>query len=85
MTVGAAPPAMTRAELRRHDGDAAPAFVAWQGRVFDVSASREWRRGLHRGLHWAGQDLTAELDAAPHGVEKLLRCPEVGRLVDDGP
>jgi predicted heme/steroid binding protein len=70
------------AELRRHDGGDRPAYVAYAGRVYDVSASREWRHGLHRNLHWAGQDLTAELGAAPHGVETLLRCPVIGVLAD---
>ena len=66
------------ADLRRHDGERGPAFVAYRGRVFDLSASREWRSGLHRGLHWAGQDLTTALGDAPHGEETLLRFPVVG-------
>ncbi len=68
----------SRASLARHDGDRFPAYVACQGMVFDVSQSPEWRNGLHRNLHWAGQDLTAELADAPHGFEALFRCPRVG-------
>jgi predicted heme/steroid binding protein len=70
------------AELRRHDGDGAPAWVACDGIVYDVSRSPEWRGGLHRRLHWAGQDLSAELADAPHGRETLERCPRIGRLVE---
>ena len=70
----------TYAELGRHDGSRAPAHVAVSGVVYDVSASPEWRAGLHRNLHWAGQDLTDELSDAPHGIETVQRCPEVGRL-----
>lgn len=54
--------------------------MAAHGLVYDVSGSPEWRRGLHRALHWAGQDLTAELADAPHGLETVRRCPLVGRL-----
>lgn len=72
----------TRAELSRHDGDRAPAYIVYGRTVYDVSRSPEWRQGLHRNLHWAGQDLTAELAEAPHGVETLLRFPVVGRLAD---
>jgi predicted heme/steroid binding protein len=80
MTVEVAWPVISLADLRRHDGTTAPAYVAYAGRVFDVSRSHEWRRGLHRNLHWAGQDLTDELADAPHGVETLLRFPVVGVL-----
>lgn len=72
----------TTMDLGRHDGDRGPAYVAYGHVVYDVSRSPEWRRGLHRNLHWAGQDLTTELSDAPHGVETLLRFPVVGRLVE---
>jgi predicted heme/steroid binding protein len=77
-------PAFTLADLRRHDGDRYPAYVAYRGQVFDVSQSREWRQGLHRQLHWAGQDLTRELVDAPHGEETLQRFRIVGALADPG-
>jgi predicted heme/steroid binding protein len=57
--------------------------VAYEGRIYDVSLSPEWRDGLHRNLHWAGQDLTAYLVEAPHGEENLSRYPVVGRLLLD--
>lgn len=65
-------------ELRRHDGDRGPAYVAYRNQVYDVSASGEWRNGLHRDQHWAGQDLTEFLALAPHGEETLARFPVVG-------
>lgn len=74
-------PSYTRASLARFDGSRGVALVACGDKVFDVSASGEWRGGLHRGLHWAGQDLTRYLADAPHGVETLERFPVVGRLV----
>jgi predicted heme/steroid binding protein len=71
----------TDAELRRHDGDRGPAYVAYGGLVYDVSGSPEWRSGHHRSLHWAGQDLTGELAEAPHGPENVERFPIVGRYL----
>lgn len=82
MTDGRTGRIFTRSELSRHDGDRAPAYVAYGDTVYDVSRSPEWRRGLHRNLHWAGQDLTDELVDAPHGVETLQRFPVVGQLAD---
>lgn len=60
--------------------DGRPAYVAHGGRVFDVSSSSRWKGGLHMRRHKAGQDLTADLQAAPHGAEMLERVPQVGVL-----
>lgn len=79
-----APRRFSRAELARHDGSRGRCLVACRGLVYDVSASPEWRGGLHRNLHWAGQDLTAYLPDAPHGIETLARFPVVGLLEDEG-
>jgi predicted heme/steroid binding protein len=73
-------PDFTPDQLSRFDGSRGPAYVAYAGRVYDVSDSPEWRHGLHRQLHWAGQDLTRYLADAPHGEENLARYPVVGRL-----
>lgn len=74
-------PTITRAQLARHDGERAPAYVACAGLVYDVSASGHWPGGLHRALHWAGQDLTDALADAPHGLETVQRMPIVARLI----
>ena len=79
----APPRRFTRAQLSAHDGDRGPAYVAYERRVYDLSASGEWRLGLHRNLHWAGQDLTGALADAPHGPENLERFPVVGELADE--
>lgn len=76
------PRVFTVEELRRHDGERAPAYVAYNRRVYDVSTSNEWRYGFHRDLHWAGQDLTEFLAEAPHGTETLERFPVVGHLAE---
>jgi predicted heme/steroid binding protein len=61
-----------------------PAYIAYNGKVYDVTGSFLWKGGRHQVLHNAGQDLTAELAAAPHGDDLLSRCPIIG-LMEDAP
>ncbi|OPY75435.1 MAG: hypothetical protein A4E65_03557 [Syntrophorhabdus sp. PtaU1.Bin153] len=62
-----------------------PTYIAHNGRVIDVSASTLWQGGLHMQRHSAGKDLTADINAAPHGLEVLDRYPQVGILKEKGP
>ena len=74
---------LTLAELARFDGRAgAPAYIAFQGKVYDVSRSFLWQQGRHQVLHAAGKDLTGEIEAAPHTAAMLERVPIVGNLAD---
>jgi predicted heme/steroid binding protein len=58
---------ITQAELRRSSGDrGSPKWVAYRGVVYDVSDCPRWRGDLHEGLHFPGQDLTAEVAESPH-------------------
>ena len=67
-------------ELAEYDGrDGRPAYVAYDGVVYDVSESAMWVEGDHEGLHVAGKDLTQEHDEAPHDVY-VTDFPEIGRL-----
>jgi predicted heme/steroid binding protein/uncharacterized membrane protein len=67
--------------LKEFNGkDGKPVYVAHQGKVYDVSASRFWKTGTHMKRHPSGSDLTAEITAAPHGPEVLERYPQVGIL-----
>jgi predicted heme/steroid binding protein/uncharacterized membrane protein len=73
----------TGKELARYNGeDGNPAYVAVDGKVYDVSKSDMWQDGIHMGRHTAGNDLTADLDAAPHGEEVFAgsNMAEVGTL-----
>ena len=71
--------------LARNDGrEGRPAFIAHKGRIVDVSASDLWKTGTHMNRHRAGRDLTADIEAAPHGPEVLDRYPQVGTLTTDG-
>ena len=57
-----------------------PVFIAFQGKVFDVTKSPLWAKGLHMNRHPSGKDLAGEISAAPHGTEVLERYPQVGVL-----
>ena len=71
----------THEELAAFDGkDGRPAYVAYKGRVIDVSDSKMWRMGRHMNRHSAGTDQTSELVHAPHAEDVLERCPQVGVL-----
>ncbi len=75
----------TAEELLSFDGkDGRPISIAFQGKVYDVTKSPLWAKGLHMNRHAAGKDLTAEISAAPHGIEVLERYPQVG-AVKKGP
>jgi len=72
----------TREELGKYDGSDRPAYVAYNGRVYDVSQSYHWKRGIHHVIHQAGCDLTGALEKAPHSADMLDRFPVVGELLD---
>jgi predicted heme/steroid binding protein len=69
-------------ELEEHNGqNGKPAYIAYQGKVYDISQSSLWGGGEHMGMHQAGKDLTEELELAPHGKEVLERAKLIGVLV----
>jgi predicted heme/steroid binding protein len=69
----------TKERLAEFDGKhGRPAYVAHEGKVYDVTESVLWEDGEHEGEHTAGADLTAEMDEAPHFPEELDAFPVVG-------
>ncbi len=75
---------ISRTELARYNGKGGtPVFIAYQGKVYDVSGSFLWHKGKHQVVHKAGMDLTPSLPLAPHGPELLERFPVVGVLEAD--
>jgi predicted heme/steroid binding protein len=73
---------MTTAELGECNGkEGMPACFAYNGHIYDVTASRLWKGGDHMRRHPAGTDLTEALKMAPHGEEKILAMPLVATLL----
>jgi len=74
----------TKDELAQYDGkEGRFAYVACNGKVYDVSKSFLWQKGRHQALHQAGADLTQGLTKAPHGADLLERFPVMGTLGKD--
>jgi predicted heme/steroid binding protein len=73
---------ITHQELEENNGqNGKPAYIAFQGKVYDVSDSSFWMDGEHMGMHNAGKDLTEELEMAPHRDENFAKVKFVGELV----
>lgn len=73
---------VTLQELEENNGkNGKPAYIAYKGKVYDVSQSSFWLDGDHLGMHNAGKDLTEELEMAPHREETFQRVKLVGELV----
>ncbi len=72
----------TIAELNEFNGkNGKPAYVGYKGKVYDVTVSDQWLDGDHLG-HMAGQDLTEEMEIAPHSGDVLERMKTVGILAE---
>lgn len=72
----------TKAQLALRNGqDKEEIWCAYKGYIYEVGTSRLWRNGKHYE-HWAGQDLTEELDQfAPHTEQVFERFQIVGTLI----
>ena len=71
----------TMDDLSKFNGkNGKPAYLAFKGKVYDVTSSSQWTDGDHLG-HEAGQDLTMAMDIAPHGEEVIAKMKIVGVLV----
>ena len=72
---------MTLTELAAFDGEEGrPAYIAFKGKIYDISLNIFWQNGNHLDRHRAGVDLTDMISQAPHGEEHILFMPEVGQL-----
>jgi predicted heme/steroid binding protein len=70
-----------REELGKYNGEnGTPVYIAYRGKVYDISNSFLWRNGNHQVLHKAGEDMTDALDEAPHEADLLERFPVIGIL-----
>lgn len=71
---------ITRQQLALRNGQDRPEiWIAFRGTVYDVSSSRLWKNGKHYE-HWAGQDLTEELNDAPHTERVFEKFEAIGIL-----
>ncbi len=76
---------LTMEELHSFDGkEGRPAFVAYKGKVYDMTNSKLWKDGSHARKHLAGNDLTDALKTAPHTEDKVISMPLVGSLIEAG-
>jgi predicted heme/steroid binding protein len=72
---------VSRGQLALRNGQDKPQiWIAFRGIVYDVTESKMWRNGKHYE-HWAGQDLTPELEDAPHTEQVFERLKIVGKLI----
>ena len=88
VSAGAAPTATPQAvtlpvfnadELAKYDGqNGNPAYIAVNGKVYDVSDVPQWSGGSHFGRFKAGVDLSEGIKQSPHGTAKLDSVPIVG-------
>lgn len=70
----------SKAQLALRNGqDREEIWVAYEGKIYDVTESRLWRNGKHYE-HWAGQDLTDELSEAPHTAQVFEKFEAIGEL-----
>ncbi len=68
-------------DLKLYDGqDGNPAYVAYEGIVYDVTNADKWKDGKHESGIVAGIDLTDLMSDSPHGVRVLENIPVVGTL-----
>ncbi|MBN1153805.1 cytochrome b5 [candidate division KSB1 bacterium] len=75
---------LDKKKLEENNGkDGKPTYVVVDGKVYDLSESKLWRNGVHMNRHHSGQDLSASLEAAPHGKEVLEKFKQIGTFVDE--
>jgi 2-oxoglutarate ferredoxin oxidoreductase subunit beta len=69
-------------EFQRFDGTGGkPIYIAYKGKIYDLSASPLFQGEKRMRCHIAGKDLTKDIDVAPHGEDMVFKFPAVGRLV----
>jgi predicted heme/steroid binding protein len=69
-------------QLQTFDGtEGKPIYVAYKGKVYDLSKSPLFQGEKRMRCHIAGKDLTKDIDVAPHGEDLIFKFPLVGRLI----
>jgi predicted heme/steroid binding protein/uncharacterized membrane protein len=72
-------------ELAQYNGEnGKPVYISHNDKVYDVSGSKMWKTGAHMKRHRSGQDLTTDIQAAPHPPDLLERFAQIGVLKKEG-
>jgi 2-oxoglutarate/2-oxoacid ferredoxin oxidoreductase subunit beta len=72
----------TLEELQRFDGmEGRPIYIAYKGKIYDISKSPLFQGEKRMRCHVAGKDLTKDIEIAPHGEDLVFKFQVVGRLV----
>jgi predicted heme/steroid binding protein len=70
-------------ELKQYNGkNGEKAYIAVDGRVYDVTDVKAWSGGRHKG-NQAGQDVTNMIKFSPHGNSVLKKLTQIGILVEE--
>ena len=70
--------------LPKYDGkEGRPSYILYNNKVYDVSDSAKWQDGSHFRTHTAGNNLTENINNAPHGEEVLERFPVVAEISEE--
>ena len=74
-----------KTSLQNFDGDyEKEIYIVNDGIVYDVTDCPKWRTGLHEGLHFGGQNLSNELNDAPHQKEVFKHpCVKIIGLLEE--
>lgn len=73
-------PILTLEELEKYNGEnGSDAYVAYEGKVYDVTNHPKWSKGQHNG-NVAGSDLTDKIKNSPHGASKFDTLEVVGTI-----
>ena len=65
---------ITQTELKRNNGEHSTCkFIAFKSIVYDVTDCPKWLLEMHEFLHFPGQDLSFELEEAPHKEDVFTR------------
>lgn len=73
-------PIYSKSQLALRNGQDQPLiWVAFAGNIYDMTKSKLWKNGKHYE-HWAGQDLTEELQDAPHSAKVFEKFKPIGQL-----
>ncbi len=73
---------LTLEELKAFDGQAGnKAYIAVDGKIYDVTELEPWSGGEHEGKYKAGKDYTEEIKSeSPHGLSPLDDLKPIGTL-----